>query len=357
MHLSEVDIQGVRNLHEVRLSLSSGLNVIAGPNASGKTSLLEAVGLLSTARSFRTPRIARVIQHGQSGLQVVGKLTGSGGRTVRIGLRREASHTLIRIDGEPVRQGSRLARQFPVQVITPASHELLEQGPKFRRRFLDWGLFHVEQGYHGVWQDYMRLLRQRNAVLRLGDVRQLGHWDGLLAEKGEVLDQMRQRHLEGFLPLFQAHGLQLLEQAVDVTYRRGWEAGQALHAVLEAGRDSDLRRGFTQAGPHRMDLVFRGEAGAARETLSRGQQKLIVAAARLAQVQLVDRGVGVKTVLLVDDVAAELDRVRRERLMALLRSLETQVFVTATEAELLPVAGWEALKMFHVEHGKLAEVV
>ena len=357
MHLSEVDIQGVRNLHEVRLSLSSGLNVIAGPNASGKTSLLEAVGLLSTARSFRTPRIARVIQHGQTWLQVVGKLVGSGGREIRIGLRREASHTLIRIDGEQVRQGSRLARRFPVQVITPASHELLEQGPKFRRRFLDWGLFHVEQGYHGVWQDYMRLLRQRNAVLRLGDVRQLGHWDRLLAEKGEVLDEMRLRHLEGFLPLFQAHGLQLLEQAVDVTYRRGWEAGQALQAVLEAGRDSDLRRGFTQVGPHRMDLVFRGEAGAARETLSRGQQKLIVAAARLAQVQLVDRSVGVKTVLLVDDVAAELDRVRRERLMALLRSLETQVFVTATEAEQLPVAGWEALKMFHVEHGKLAEVV
>ncbi len=357
MHLSEVDIQGVRNLHEVRLSLSSGLNVIAGPNASGKTSLLEAIGLLSTARSFRTPRIARVIQHGQSALQVVGKLTGSAGRDVRIGLRREASRTLIRIDGEPVRQGSRLARRFPVQVITPASHELLEQGPKFRRRFLDWGLFHVEQGYHAVWQDYMRLLRQRNAVLRLGDVRQLDHWDRLLAEKGEVLDQMRRRHLEGLVPLFQAHGVQLLEQAVDVTYRRGWESGQALHAVLEAGRESDLRRGFTQAGPHRMDLVFRGEAGAARETLSRGQQKLIVAAARLAQVQLVDRSVGVKTVLLVDDVAAELDRVRRERLMVLLRSLETQVFVTATEAELLPVAGWEALKMFHVERGKLAEVV
>ncbi|HEB57706.1 MAG TPA: DNA replication/repair protein RecF [Gammaproteobacteria bacterium] len=357
MQLIELDIQGVRNLSEAHLTPSPGLNVIAGPNASGKTSLLEAIGLLSTARSFRTPRIARVIQHAQDWLQVVGQVAGPGARVQRIGLRRDARQSVIRIDGETVKQGSRLARCFPVQVITPASHELLEQGPKFRRRFLDWGLFHVEHAYHGAWQDYMRLLRQRNAVLRLGDARQLPHWDRLLAEKGEQLDRLRVAHLAGFESLFAAHGARLLDQKVSIRYRRGWDAELDLHQALGKGRESDLHRGFTQIGPHRMDLVFRSEAGTARETFSRGQQKLLVAAARLAQVQLVDQSAGIKTVLLVDDVAAELDRTRRQRLMDLLRGLQTQVFVTATEAELLPVSGWETVKMFHVEHGVVREVV
>ena len=141
MQLSQVDIQGVRNLKSVSLIPASGINLIYGCNASGKTSLLEAIYLLSHGRSFRTSNIRSVIHSESTKLAVFGKvIQEQTGSCIKLGLEKGISHTQIRINQQNVTQASRLAAYLPVQIINPEAHRLLEQGPSQRRKFIDWGL-------------------------------------------------------------------------------------------------------------------------------------------------------------------------------------------------------------------------
>ncbi len=357
MSLLALRVEGVRNLHTQEFDFSDKLNVVFGPNASGKTSLLEAINLLGTAKSFRTSRIDHVVQMDADKLQVTGPVRSTISAR-QLGVQRSAGKTRIRIAGETVSKASLLAHEFPVQVITPSSHALLEQGPKFRRKFLDWGLFHVEPKYHQSWLIYYRGLRQRNAVLRSRAPRQeIVQWDMGLAEAGEHVNELRTTYLNAFVPVFRHYATDLLGEDIEVSLNSGWKSGLSLKSALEAGLEGDRQQGFTRVGPHRGDLVFRLAGSLAQSRLSRGQQKLLVAALRLAQIDHLGQMTRRAGTLMVDDLAAELDREHRGRLLRRLRSCGAQVFVTVTEPELLDVSGWEQVAMFHVEHGKIREVL
>ena len=193
MQLSQVDIQRVRNLNQTRLNPATGLNFIYGPNASGKTSLLEAIYLLSHGRSFRTTNIRSVIHKDFNTLQIFGKVLQENSETcVQLGLEKGLTHTHIRINQQNVNQASRLAAYLPVQIINPEAHRLLEQGPSQRRKYIDWGLFHVEPKFHEVWQKYTRILKQRNAALRdKKSARDAKLWDKSLEETAIQLTSLR----------------------------------------------------------------------------------------------------------------------------------------------------------------------
>jgi DNA replication and repair protein RecF len=357
MSLLGIRLEGVRNLVPQELELAEMLNVVFGPNASGKTSLLEAVHLLGTARSFRTTHIDQVIQEGTGFLQVSGRVKRDTG-SVQVGLRREGKKTRLRVAGENVLRASQLAQVLPVQTLTPASHELLEQGPRYRRRFLDWGVFHVEPRYHQQWTEYYRNLRQRNAALRSGATdRLVRQWDSGLSRSGEELDAQRQHYLTEFRPLFARYAQNLLGQDVNVTLRSGWQRDLTLQDALVEGLASDRKVGFTRSGPHRADLTLSTGGTPVQMRFSRGQQKLLVSALRLAQVNQLQSRRGHAGTMLVDDLAAELDQVHRARLLAQLQQCGSQNFVTVTERELVDLTGWERIKVFHVEHGRIREVL
>ena len=337
------------------LEPGDGINVIVGDNAAGKTSLLEAIHVLGRARSFRVPRLGPVIRRGESLLRVTGIVDAAGTARHRVGVERRSDTIRVRLDGRDVRSLSELARFLPLQVINSESQRLLQDGPKVRRGFLNWSVFHVEHGYHETWRRYDRALRQRNAALRAGHWRQAVAWEAELVESGLGVDAARSRLVTGMHNVLQsllADWLPGIE--VHLSYRRGWSRESGLAEALAQMRERDLELGYTLAGPHRADLAIRANGVEAQHWLSRGQQKGLVIAILLAQVRQVAAVSTRQPILLIDDLAAELDMARREAVMQEVVSSGAQVFVTAIDAATVPVTGSQA-RWYHVEHGRVRE--
>ena len=347
----------VRNLVDVEIEPHPQLNIIFGENASGKTSLLEAIYLLSTAKSFRTHRIGHVIQHGQEKLTLFCR-TRTNQQTHQIGIERSRNKTTIRVDRESVHQLSTLTRYLPIQLITPQVNSLLEQGPKMRRRFLDWGVFHVKQDYLSNWRSFHRVLQQRNALLRQRQaVKQIVAWNGAYIDAAMKITSSRQDYLAAISSTVEEYTERLIGQVPTLNYQQGWPEGSELQQILQETIQRDLERGFTQAGPHRAELAFRFKGVAAQEYLSRGQMKLFISAMQLAQVTHLAREQGIQCIVLIDDLAAELDLSRRAALIDLLILTKAQVFITVTEASLLEISSDQGCKLFHVERGLVSEVL
>ena len=359
MHLSQVDIKWVRNLKDVRLKPAPGINLIYGSNASGKTSLLEAIYLLSHGRSFRTSNIRSVIHNESSNLQVFAKVVQEqSGSCINLGLEKGLSHNQIRINQQNVTQTSRLAAYLPVQIINPEAHRLLEQGPSQRRKFIDWGLFHVEQSFHESWQQYTRILKQRNAALK---ERKPGAnaklWDKQLIEASEKLTKLRLLYVQELTPYLQEYSQRLIKISPLVQYRQGWPQETSFESALSNSSEQDVHKGYTRYGPHRADLRITDNGQPVQERFSRGQQKLLVSAMRLAQITHLRQRQSQQSVVLVDDLAAELDVSHRHRLVELLAESGAQLFITSTDANLFDTRAWTSSKMFHVEHGQITEVI
>jgi DNA replication and repair protein RecF len=343
--IDSLDIVNFRNLQHVSLHCSPRLNLIFGENASGKTSLLEAIYFLGRARSFRTRQGAELIHHGQTALRVVAKVA-IGGRLVPLGIERSVQQLSARIDSQPVRSLAELAVHLPVLLLNPDSHRLLEDGPQQRRRFIDWGLFHRESAFLPAWKRFQSALKNRNAALRAGEAdRSLAVWEHELTAAAAVLDSLR----DTFCKALQAQLAPFLQAtlgrvAPTIDYRRGWSQEQDLAELLRRDREQDRQQGYTRHGPHRADFIIRLDSRPIAERLSRGQQKLLVIALVLAQAQLYQEHTGQACILLIDDLPAELDRPHRERVMACLAEQTSQSFITAIEAGLLNSHAWEAVE-------------
>lgn len=358
MHLSALDVLNLRVVREARLTPAPGLNLLVGANGSGKTSLLEAVYLLGTARSFRTRRVGELVRHGAEELRVRGEVMQSSSGRESIGVEKAVGGLRIRVSGEDVRSASALARRLPMLAITPDSQRVLTDGADLRRGVMDWSLFHVEQAYLPVLQRYRRALRQRNAALREGrDLTALASWDEELASAGETLHGFRDRCLADVFPVFAQVLEGLLGTPVEIRYQRGWKTGESLASALRASGATDMARGFTGVGPHRADLAFRIGRSPARQVLSRGEGKLFVGAVLLAQARHLAARQGRPPLLMVDDLASELDRDSRARLLAGLREVGAQTFITTVSRELVECQEWRDMRTFHVEHGRFREMV
>ncbi len=359
MHLDGIGIRDVRNLVHVELPLSPGLNVFCGANASGKTSLLEAVHLLSRGRSFRTSRLDDVIRHTAEALRVAGRVVYPQRSPVSLGIRRSRTETEIRVGGYPANSFAELSVHMPLQIIQPDSHELIEQGPRFRRRFLDWGVFHVEPAYHPVWQRYQRALRQRNAALRAGSsAPAVAAWHQELDEAAERMDDLRRGYLQRLNALLPRYVQEILgDCALQLGYLRGWPEGTGLRELLERALPREREVGHTRYGPHRADLALEIEGRKARDCLSRGQQKALVAALLVAQVVCYREVTAETCLFLIDDLPSELDDEHRGRLLQALHSLGLQMLVTAIDPGMLAYEFWTPRALFHVERGTFRPMV
>lgn len=354
MPLEWIRIEHFRCLSEVELTLDSGTNLFIGPNASGKTSLLEAAFFLGRGRSFRSRRRDQLIRHGQRQFQVTGRTSGDSG-AVSLGVRGGRDETEIRVGGAAAGGIADLAERFPVQIIDPEIHKLLEEGPWRRRRFLDWGVFHVEQGFLENWQRYHHGLRQRNAALRQAQPpAAITAWDHEVAEAGERLAAQRDEYIRRLAEPLRKLGRDLLGIEVTLVHSRGWTRGRSLREEFLSGIEDDRRYRATQAGPHRADVTVRLGERLVKGMASRGQQKLVAAGLLLAQMTVQQQDGPWGGALLLDDPAAELDSGNLDRLMAVIRRLPVQLWVTSLREERIPGLPGPG-RVFHVEHGRVVE--
>lgn len=352
MPLRRIRITALRCLEEVELDLHPQRNYIFGPNGAGKTSLLEGIFLLGRGRSFRTRQIRRLVRRGSEGLAVFGTVVREDGVTQRLGVAYRSGHLEKKIDGNEAAGMAELARVLPVHALDPSMHALVEGGPSERRRFLDWGVFHVEQGYLESWKRYRRVLSHRNAALKSGCTDgELRPWSVALAEAGEAVDASRRRYLDLLTPSVADFGRRLLARPLTLRYRRGWTDEEGLEATLVSLTDRDRENGNTEAGPHRAELVLLLDDRRAQDEASRGQQKLTAAALVLAQVAVESALHPGRSVVVIDDPAAELDGQSVERLLGALDELKAQLVLTALAPEQLPESPDHPV--FHVEHGRV----
>lgn len=348
---------------EARLDFAPGVNFIVGQNGSGKSSLLEAVTILSRGRSFRTHQLRHVVARGKNEFTVFGKVRQREDSLDDTPIGFEYSTTLGtrgRIGFEQVRRISELVGVLPVSYIGPENLGLFSGSPQERRSFLDWGLFHVEQNYLATYQRYVRALKQRNAAIRLGSSypRELiTVWDAELEETGEVLTSFRRDYLcalEVALGRLIAEILNVPVVAVELRFSPGWktESG-SIKEALARSLERDLFVGSTQVGPHRSDyrLYINGES--AKHCLSSGQMKVALCAFVFAQISYAMAHRPALTTLLIDDLPAELDRHHRGRVIDALARLPCQIIAASTEKSLVCFDGLGAPeKMFHVEQGE-----
>ena len=355
MQLSHLKIRDFRNLVDIEFEPCSGVNLIYGQNASGKTSLLESVYYLSHLRSFRTPYLSDLINHDASRLQLLAKANDQLDNQIPIGIERSRDTLEVRANQKPIQRVADITAIFPVLAIHPDSYRLITGSPGERRAYIDWGVFHVEQGFFEAWQRYKKALSQRNAALRSGQKPSYCKlWDKELDQAAHHIDVKREKYIQDLYPFYLDLIQQFFpEQQVRLEYRRGWKNEESLRTVLEQTFERDQKRGMTQAGPHRADLYIQVDGKSAQTGISRGQQKVLVALLKLAQVQQFSQSAARHCILLYDDLAAELDKEHRKQIMSVLKSMPIQLFLTAIETDQIELQEWSDVRMFHVEQGQL----
>ncbi|WP_445372064.1 DNA replication/repair protein RecF [Methylomonas sp. HW2-6] len=356
MTLLKLDVLAVRNIQSASISPSPSINFITGANASGKSSLLEAIFILGRARSFRTTHIKQAIAFDQSQLTVAAQNRQQSGSVSQLGIQIDSKQCEIRIDQEN-RQKADLAYALPVQLIHPKSYRLLDSGPQIRREFLDWGIFNQNRNFLSCWRNYSKGLQQRNALLKSRQVRQISAWDRELAEYGQMIKEFRLSYLNALQPVFlEMAGYFLGGDDVALRVLTGWDDKLNLEQALKTDLDKDMRYGFTHSGPHRADFQTYFSKRLAKDYLSRGQQKLLVLALLLAQVTLLNRDSPNTCCILIDDLTAELDADNRAKLLKYLVGLECQIFISSTGiADFGDLSNIDNYKWFHVEQGKITE--
>jgi DNA replication and repair protein RecF len=358
--LTQLTLQHIRNLSEAQLTLNPRLNLFYGDNASGKTSLLESLYYLAHGRSFRTSQADKIIQHEQDHLLIQATLAeqtlGAGDISIGIQTTRGGGHQ-IKCNGQKKQSLSALAAHLPVQYLGTESQRLLSDGPKLRRKALNWGLFHVEPRFHTLWKAFNQSLKQRNAALksRYQDS-SASIWDESLSELGESINTLARLYIEALAPRFQSIATELLgDAAPTLTYDKGWQ-GNYLNA-LQSSYKKDTLLGYTHCGPHRCDLTLTHKGLAAQDILSQGQQKLAVYALYLAQGEHLSQHVQQPVVYLIDDLASELDYTHRQNICNILARLPSQSFITSIHLGDLPANLLaQAPHVFHVKHNTITPI-
>jgi DNA replication and repair protein RecF len=402
--LAELVVDDLRCIARAELHLAPGQNLIWGGNGSGKTSLLESIFLMGRGRSFRTRNSERLIRHGQNRLVVFGRTYGltpvgasslaivsgadagggssadaergrdapeiggapqrstlaaggldlpisrvTGGLAIGVQVSR-ADGTIARIAGATANSLTELTQVFPVQVIDPGIHKLVEEGGHRRRRWMDWAVFHVEHAFGDWWLRYTRALKQRNAALK-SQPAQAGIWDAELVRLGDLIADARRRFIEALLPYWKESVLALSGLEPELHYFKGWAQDMSLAEALAASRPRDEAKRLTHSGPHRADVLIRMNGRPAREVLSRGQQKLVAVAMTLAQLNLLQEATQTTPTLLLDDPAAELDGEHLGRFIEQVKRLRSQLVLTS----LHPASHLFGTpdQVFHVEQGRV----
>ncbi|MDT7525711.1 MAG: DNA replication/repair protein RecF [Pseudidiomarina maritima] len=359
MYLDTLAISQFRNFESAKIKPGKTINIISGQNGSGKTSLLESIYCLGFGRSFRHGTYKQLIRNEQDQFVVFAKVVEQTGTLHQVGFQRTMQGDVqLKIDQQREKKFSALARMVPVQLMTPESVELILGGPKLRRQFIDWGVFHVEHSFYPDWINFSKVLKQRNSLLKMKRFeREREYWDKQFAHYGEQVHSFRHAYLEAFIPVLSERLKEFLPSYdFNFSLRSGWDKELSLADALVKHQEQDIRYGHSTVGPHKAEMRMTANGEDVKNILSRGQLKLLVAALKLVQGDYLHQRTGIQCIYLVDDITAELDTESQAKFCGALVASNSQVFVSAIDgSDIHDLLKSPDTKMFHVEHGTVKE--
>jgi DNA replication and repair protein RecF len=334
--ISTIRLQNFRSYANGSFEFEPGVNIVVGPNASGKTNLLEAVMLLARGGSYRA-RDIELVRFKKAWARLEGDFEKHK-RVLKLQLEAGLAAKTFEIDNQLFKRLS-LERTVPVVFFEPNHLQLLSRGPDQRRDYFDELLERSRPGFKTLAAGYRRALAQRNALLKHGRDRaaqQLFAWDVRLSELGSQIAQARQELVYEINGQISRSYSQIAKRksAVEVSYACYFPApvyASRLLSKLQSSVNQDLERGFTGAGPHREDFVLYLNGQAAGATASRGETRSLLLALKIFELGLIEKARGAKPIFLLDDVFSELDGARRRALVSRLNNHQT--IITTTDAE------------------------
>ncbi len=357
MWIESLNINNCRNLKDISINLSPGINIFFGENASGKTSLLESISILSKGRSFRSSHISDVITHGYKSVLVSAKISDNSS-DYHIGIERSPRKTHIRINQQDIYTQAELSLHIPVTIIHPDSINIITGSPSIRRSYIDWLAFYLFPDFHLQWKNYRHILKQRNLCLRDAKHRYaLDKWTNELIKSQPKINSYRKQIIDLIVPIFKDVSSDLLSDIdVDIYYKNGFPEDvimdvEELSRFYNIKTDSDIVLKRTAFGVHRADMKILINNKLAIDNASRGQLKLLAISLSLSQSILIANKINKKGVLLVDDLRAELDKTNSDRLVGYIKQMQLQTIITTTTND----SYLAEQKMFHVKHGEITE--
>ena len=379
MFIEKINIENIRNLESISLKELATLNFLVGPNGSGKTSILESISIASQGRSFRNNKVQTVINQEQSALSVFLECKDNTEKAHKIGIHRDRKNNYkVRIDGGNAATLAELSSTLPTVSLDATAFELLDGSSSIRRKFVDWGVFHVEHSFYERWKIYNKALKQRNTLLKSGQNDYLLYepWDKELVNSAIELERLRLSYLKTFKTIF-IETLSFLDSSLtsdSIYYKNGWGLEKiefkdldnidgllpeesTLREALKSQFERDCKYQRTHIGAHRADILLKSGRNDVRDIYSRGQKKTIVAALKLAQAKVVKNQTKKLPVLLLDDLPSELDDQHLSRFLEFVVQESYQAFITAVDDRIFVNNNYVNARMFHVERGKIDEFI
>lgn len=334
MRILKLHLIDFRNYRDFGFEFAPGINCLYGNNGAGKTNILEGLYVASVGKSPRTNHDRVLIRQGAEAASVRADFERLGVQQY-VQVKFLPSGKEFSVNATPVRQ-KELVGSLQTIFFGPQDLQLIKGGPQVRRRFLDLSLSRADGSYYDALLRYMRILAQRNTLLKEKRGQDLAVWDEQLAAQAVVITRRRLAAVEDWNRRISSVGKQWSAGRLDLhlVYRRPYVAGEEVTAAQYADlllqrREQDLRYGYTSAGPQRDDLLFYNNDLLLAEYGSQGEQRLAVLAAKICETDYLGEQLGEYPVLLLDDVFSELDEERRKQLLAWTREHDLQTIITS----------------------------
>lgn len=358
MYLQRLTIENCRIIEKWEGELSTHTNLLIGDNASGKSSFIEGLCVLSRGRSFRTTRIADIIRSGSHTVTVAGQVVDPYTHSdFPIGIAKTVNSTQIRINHADVKQQAELSNHLPLTVIHPDTIALIVGSPQHRRALIDWVAFYQGNDFHQDWRNYQRILKQRNVCLKDSNQHYaLRYWTEQLVALLPRIHQHRQQALQALQEsLTRLETLLTHVGALSLVLTTGLPGHvrletETLLRFFSDKQEQEIRQGTTLYGAHRADVTINVEGELAARVASRGQLKLLGIALLLAQSMAITASDVKRGIIAIDDLASELDKQNQDILYQILKGTQQQLIVTGTRQPAMDEL-WEQAQVFHVKQG------
>lgn len=361
MRINSLVVSRFRNIDFLKFSPGKNFNLIYGLNGQGKTNLLESIYILGSSRSFRNVKLHDLIKYDSQISRIQGTIESVNTKnTIRLDI--EQNGKKVEIDNKKIQRASQLYGLFNLIIFSPDDTDMIRLGPDMRRKYLDRAIYVTNITYLQHWNDYYRILKQRNHLLKIKQKDDLDIWTEKIARSGaeliryryifvKQLNEVINHYYSDISGTIEKAEIEYLSEIKNCSDLEGLY--KQLYFLLQKHQLNDLRYGTTTVGPHRDDLQFWLDQKKLKISGSQGQKKSYILALKMAEIDNINNIFNENPVLLLDDINSELDQQRKEKLMSFLLKRNLQVFITTTEKIDINQSDVEKWAVFHMENGNL----